>query len=227
MKLLATLTLTVLTLLSFHSLKAEARAKCAEFSSQEEAQAYMQKNGAGYLDRDKDGVACETLPRHGGVIPKPSSSAKSKQPPKPTIAAIEQATVISTGDGDTLRINQQGKPITVRIACMDAPETAQKPWGAEAATRFRQLLPVGQIVKVRVINRDRYGRTVAEIFTGDQPVGLTMVRDGMAVVYPQYINNCAVNKSQYLQAEASAKQAQRGVWSDPKFVMPWEFRRGR
>jgi micrococcal nuclease len=29
------------------------------------------------------------------------------------------ATVVSTGDGDTLRVNQQGQTITVRLVCID------------------------------------------------------------------------------------------------------------
>ncbi len=30
------------------------------------------------------------------------------------------ATVVSTGDGDTLRVNDQGQTITVRLGCLDA-----------------------------------------------------------------------------------------------------------
>jgi endonuclease YncB( thermonuclease family) len=30
------------------------------------------------------------------------------------------ATVVSTGDGDTLRVNQQGRAVTVRLVCIDA-----------------------------------------------------------------------------------------------------------
>jgi Excalibur calcium-binding domain/Bacterial SH3 domain len=35
---------------------------CSDFSSQEEAQAYYNRNGGGNLDRDRDGTACENLP---------------------------------------------------------------------------------------------------------------------------------------------------------------------
>lgn len=38
------------------------RVKCADFATQAEAQAYMERNGAYYLDRDRDGQACECLP---------------------------------------------------------------------------------------------------------------------------------------------------------------------
>lgn len=36
--------------------------RCADFSSQQEAQNYMEQHGARKLDRDKDGEACECLP---------------------------------------------------------------------------------------------------------------------------------------------------------------------
>ena len=38
---------------------------CADFSTQAEAQAYFDAKKPGYqrLDRDKDGVACEALPK--------------------------------------------------------------------------------------------------------------------------------------------------------------------
>nr|WP_077664694.1 excalibur calcium-binding domain-containing protein [Rodentibacter pneumotropicus] len=38
------------------------KAKCSDFATQEEAQAYMIRYGATYLDRDRDGKACECLP---------------------------------------------------------------------------------------------------------------------------------------------------------------------
>ena len=42
------------------------------------------------------------------------------------------ATVLSIGDGDTIRVRQSGRAVTVRLACIDAPETAQSPHGQQA-----------------------------------------------------------------------------------------------
>lgn len=36
-------------------------ARCADFATQGQAQAYMHQNGAYNLDRDGDGIACEHL----------------------------------------------------------------------------------------------------------------------------------------------------------------------
>ncbi|EXI62423.1 hypothetical protein MHD_09685 [Mannheimia granulomatis] len=54
-------TLLALSIL-FVSYSAQA-VRCADFSTQAQAQAYMQQNGAYKLDRDRDGVACEHLRR--------------------------------------------------------------------------------------------------------------------------------------------------------------------
>ena len=59
------------------------------------------------------------------------------------------ATVISIGDGDTIRVRQAGRAITVRLACIDAPETAQSPYGQQARNVIllcRQCLRVYRII---------------------------------------------------------------------------------
>jgi micrococcal nuclease len=134
--------------------------------------------------------------------------------------------VISTGDGDTLRINRDGENVTVRLGCLDAPESNQL-GGREAATRLSQLLPTGQAVQVRTIDVDRYGREVAEIYVGSQLINLTLVEEGYAVVYDQYINNCAANRDWYLEAEQRAIATRQNFWAQADPVMPWDWRQGQ
>ncbi len=145
----------------------------------------------------------------------------------PVVAQNELPQVVSVGDGDTSRLRQGGKTITVRLGCIDAPESTQAPWGQQSANRLKQLLPADQAVQMREIERDRYGRTVAELFLGNQSVNLMMVKEGQAVVYTQYIDNCAATKDQYLAAEAIAKAQRLGFWNQTNPVMPWDYRRGK
>ncbi|MBD2303722.1 thermonuclease family protein [Nostoc sp. FACHB-190] len=148
----------------------------------------------------------------------------------PTIAQtnLPKMTVVSVGDGDTLRVrNQQGQPVTIRLACVDAPELKQNPWGQQSKARLQQLLPVNQSVQVRSIERDRYKRLVAEIFVNNRSVNLTMVQEGQAVVYRQYLQGCNSTKNQFLQAEADAKGKRLGFWNQSQPTMPWDFRRGK
>ncbi len=133
--------------------------------------------------------------------------------PLSAIAQTTSATVVSIGDGDTLRIRQSGQVTTIRLSCVDTPERAQSPWGQQSTSRLKQLLPAGKAVQVREITRDHYGRTVAELYVGKQSINLQMVKDGQAAVYRQYLKGCTATKDQYLQAEAQAKQRRLGFWN--------------
>ncbi|WP_013335005.1 thermonuclease family protein [Gloeothece verrucosa] len=140
---------------------------------------------------------------------------------------LPTATMVSVGDGDTLRVNQQGQTITIRLGCVDSPEMSQNPYGQQAANRLKQLLPKGKTVNVRRIDRDRYNRTVAEIYLNNKSINLTLVSEGMAVVYPQYLNGCAATKNQLLAAQSAAKQKRLGFWKQNNPIMPWDYRAGK
>lgn len=144
-----------------------------------------------------------------------------------TMPSSLAATVISVGDGDTIRVNDNGKTVTVRLGCIDSPERAQRPHGQMASVHLKQLLPKGQTVELRQINRDRYGRTVAEVFSNGRSVNLQLVSDGMAAVYRQYLKGC--NAGQFNQAEQQAKQSGLGIWNprNPLQSMPWDYRKRR
>ena len=133
--------------------------------------------------------------------------------------------VVSTRDGDDVTVSRGNKQLRIRLACIDAPEMEQQPWGEQSANRLKQLLPKGQTVQLRVINTDKSGRTVAEVYRGNQSINLQMVQEGQAVVYPQYLSNCAATQDQYLQAEATAKQQRLGFWNQARPMRPWDFRR--
>lgn len=53
------------------------------------------------------------------------------------------ARVLSIGDGDTIRVRQGGQAMTVRLACIDAPEVAQNPHGQRGREALRMRLPTG------------------------------------------------------------------------------------
>jgi micrococcal nuclease len=175
----------------------------------------MERYGARKLDGDKDGVACERLPRSG----------RSAVPVTPPVSSSLQ--VVSVGDGDTLTVkNSRGDRMIVRLACVDAPEMSQKPYGEAAAKRLKQLAPVGTSVNLRVVDQDRYGRSVAEVSRGSTNVNLQMVIEGQAVVYRQYLSGCSQNlQQQLLQAEKTAKQKKVGFWQQSNPVLPEVYRR--
>ncbi len=140
-------------------------------------------------------------------------------------AALPTATVLSIGHGDTLRVRQDGRAITIRLACIDAPETAQSPWGQQARHYLQQRLPIGRTVSLDVKTTDRYGRTVAEVIS-DININLVLVEDGQAFAYRQYLGGC--DAKEYLDAEYRAMRSRYGVWQVPGGITrPWEYRRMR
>jgi hypothetical protein len=135
------------------------------------------------------------------------------------------ATVVSVGDGDTLRVSDGAKRLTIRMACIDAPETAQRPYGAASRQRLQELAPVGSVVSLRPQTTDKYGRTVAEVFRGGQNTNLAMVSSGQAFAYRKYLGAC--DGSAYLGAEAAAQRQRVGVWAVPGGIQrPWDWRHG-
>jgi len=145
--------------------------------------------------------------------------------PAEVVAQGVKATVLSIGDGDTIRVRQAGKALTVRLACIDAPETAQGPYGQQARNYLQQRLPVGREVSLEVKTTDRYGRSVAEVIS-EININLVLVEDGQAFAYRQYLSGC--NAKEYMDAEYRASRRRYGVWQvEDGITRPWDFRRGR
>jgi endonuclease YncB( thermonuclease family) len=135
----------------------------------------------------------------------------------------ESGVVLSIGDGDTIRVLRGGRAITVRLACIDAPETTQSPWGLEARRHLQQRLPISRAVFLDVKTHDRYGRVVAEV-TSDANIGLRMVEEGQAFAYRRYLANCDARA--YLDAEVRASRRRQGVLQpESGITRPWVYRR--
>ena len=135
------------------------------------------------------------------------------------------ATVLSVGDGDTIAVSDGGRQIMVRLACIDAPESAQTPYGGHARSALQALVPVGSNVSIQGSKKDRYGRTVAEVLMGRTNVNLELVRGGDAFVYRQYLAGC--DRNIYITAEKQAESKRLGIWSvTGGITRPWDCRHG-
>jgi endonuclease YncB( thermonuclease family) len=129
--------------------------------------------------------------------------------------------VVGVSDGDTLTVLTEGnKPVKVRIFGIDAPESSQ-PFGTKSK-QFASDMAFGKSVTVEKTGEDRYGRTLGVVRVGDKSVGLESVRSGLAWWYRQY----APSSMKIKAAEAEARLAKRGIWSEPNPTAPWEYRRG-
>lgn len=106
--------------------------------------------------------------------------ARSAVPPPPQVWTGRVTYVV---DGDTVHVRPPhgGKPESVRIHGIDAPEICQNGGGsARDALRRRAL---GQQVVVHGITRDDYGRLLARIVLDGDDLGGAMVEAGHAWSY--------------------------------------------
>lgn len=131
-------------------------------------------------------------------------------------------------DGDTLRVERGGQELKIRLCGIDSPELKQA-GGIEARDHLRSLVAQGDgAIGVVPIEKDRYERTVADLFVmleDDAEIHLNsqMVMDGHAYHYAQYSDSCP-QPEVLVRAEEIAKSTNSGLWSNPGAEKPWEYR---
>ena len=128
-------------------------------------------------------------------------------------------------DGDTVRVRPPdgGKPVSIRIDGIDAPEICQA--GGTLARDALQRRVLGQRVVVQGKVRDDYGRLVARIVLNnqDQDQGQWLVAQGLAWSY-RYRNNAGPYALQQRRAQAAGLgMFGRAYAAAP--VYPGEFRK--
>ncbi len=109
-------------------------------------------------------------------------------------AALPTTIIKSCYDGDTCTTTDGEK---IRLACIDTPELKGKradPIPAEKARDFLNNLLINEEVSIRRITKDRYGRTVAELFNGNINIQKLLVDKGYGQIYKKYSNQCEWSK---------------------------------
>ena len=128
--------------------------------------------------------------------------------------------VVVTGisDGDTAKVELDGKSVRLRLARIDAPEHEQ-PWGNRSEQSLRELV-WKKLVHIEWREVDRHGRPIVSMTIDGRDVSEEQVRRGLAWVYRAYSLD-----PDLIQLEERAREAKIGLWADPKPVPPWEWRK--
>ena len=127
--------------------------------------------------------------------------------------------VVAITDGDTLKVHCRDQPqLVIRISAIDAPEKRQA-WGQRSKQSLSTLC-FQQQATLKVIAKDRFGRSVADVLCQGEDAGEHQVRTGMAWVFDRY----AKGHGHLYPLQDAARGAGRGLWGDGSQVPPWEWR---
>ena len=103
---------------------------------------------------------------------------------------LPKVSIKSCYDGDTCTTS---KGEIIRIACIDAPELKGKKANPVAAKKSRDYLNSlieGKEVNIRRITKDKYKRTVAELYKNGANIQNDLIEKGFAVIYAKYAYQC-------------------------------------
>ena len=145
-----------------------------------------------------------------------------------TAPGAVEGEVKKVADGDTLTlVTRDGTRLKVRLYGIDAPEIRHEsqpgqPYGEEAKDALEKKIS-RRIVRLDIVERDPYERTVAIVFLGTRVINEEMVKEGFAWAYRKYLHGPYA--SGFIGAENEAREKKRGLWNQPNPTPPWEFKR--
>lgn len=147
------------------------------------------------------------------------SSQTNTETATPTVATESyKCKVVGVSDGDTFTCLTNGtKQIKVRLNQIDAPEKKQA-FGTAAKHALSSYI-FGKTVLLKTTGKDKYGRTIAEVYVNNNNINKAMVADGYAWAYREYLSD-----QDYLRIEVQAKSHTVGLWSQPNPIYPSDFR---
>ena len=109
--------------------------------------------------------------------------------------ALPTTIIQSCYDGDTCTAIDGEK---IRLACIDAPELKGRradPIPAKKARDFLNDVVGNTEVSIQRITTDRYGRTVAELYSGNINIQKLLLDQGYGQIYRKYSNQCKWSES--------------------------------
>ncbi|MBP1156184.1 MULTISPECIES: thermonuclease family protein [unclassified Paenibacillus] len=132
------------------------------------------------------------------------------------------AKVTRVVDGDTIKIEMEGKEETVRMIMVDTPETVHpskpmQPFGPEASALAKETLEGKEVrLELDVSERDRYGRILAYVYVNDRMFNEVLLEKGLArvSVFPPDVKHA----DRFREIQKEAQKAKLGIWSIEDYV---------
>ncbi len=120
--------------------------------------------------------------------------------------------------------------VTVSLAGIDAPETSKgkrqpgQPYSRKAKKHLAGLV-LNKVADIKSYGFDRYDRMLGVIYLDGQNINLEMVKAGLAEAYRGKAPE-GFDTTIYLEAEAEAREAKRGMWSlGDDYISPRQWRK--
>ncbi len=120
--------------------------------------------------------------------------------------------------GDEIHVESRGRTVPVRLYGIDCPGAHQK-FGEKARLYVQQKIK-GKPVKIQPLFEDPYKRLVAWVSVEGRSLNRELLEEGLAWWYRKYVPF----NWELAILERSARDAHKGLWSDPHRLPPWEFR---
>ncbi len=140
----------------------------------------------------------------------------------PDLATAWSGVVTRVLDGDSLIVLRDGtgQSEQVRLYGIDCPEYGQAHNKKAAAMTRRKTLH--RRVEIEDLGKDQYQRTLAGLVRLEDGGVLqeTLLKAGLAWVYRRYCKDCQA----WIDLEAEARAAKRGLWRDNNPIPPWRYR---
>ena len=129
--------------------------------------------------------------------------------------------VIGVKDGDTVEVlDNQNKSAILRLAEVDCPEKKQ-PYG-NAAKQFTSNAIYRKTITYLVVDKDRYGRSVAKVYYKNKYLSAELIKNGMGWHYKKYSHS-----TELALLEQKARTQKIGLWVDPNPIYPSDWRKAK
>ncbi|WP_339226030.1 thermonuclease family protein [Oceanobacillus sp. FSL K6-2867] len=187
------------------------------------------KNEQNKVNQNKDDENKDTNNSVAQPVASTSNKPKSEEQSKsPSGVVLTSAFVNRVVDGDTIKVQIDGKEETVRLILVDTPETKHpqlgvQPFGPEASAYTENALNGKKIdLEKDVSDRDKYGRLLRYVWVDGELFNQQLIEKGLArvAIYQPDVKYV----DQFSEKQQKAQQEGIGIWSIENYAQEDGYR---